>query len=135
MKASAARAEHTGNPVTDRIQGAIRELLVRVNSVLVDLGLIGLGSADIAMGDRDVELTVLDATNIHISLIDTHSAVRVLKLPNAPRRGQSYVRWLSNTTGGGFAVTLSTPKGGAVTLNNATTRAVIVKHDTIASLT
>lgn len=129
------RTEHTGNPVIDRLQGVVRDLVARMRDVVLDLALLGLGSIDIAMGDRDRELTVTEASNVHINLIDAHTAVHVLKVPNAPRKGRSYVRWISNNITSGHAVTVSTPKGGSTNLNAGTTRAFIVKHDTIATLT
>jgi hypothetical protein len=134
MRQATHRTEHTGNAVLDRIQANVRDAVVRVRDLVVDLMYVGLGSVDVAMGDRDYQLTAAEAANLHIALVDTHSAVHVLKIPNAPRKGKSFIRWISNTTAGGQAVTVSSPAGGSVTVANATTVAVLVKHDTVASL-
>lgn len=135
MRQASHRSEHTGNVGLDRIQENVRALVAKVRAIVSALELIGLGSVDVAMGDRDYTLTAEEAANVHINLVDAHTAVRVLKLPNAPRKGLSYVRWISNNTTGGFAVTVSTTKGGTTTLNSLTTRAFIVWDDSIATLT
>lgn len=135
-KPTASRRENTGNPILDRIQDRVRELVMNMKFVLSSLGLIGLGSVDIEMRDADYTLSIKQAQNIHWSFTGTLTQVRRVIVPAAVSRDRSYVRWTSNLTTGGFALTFITDRGGAsANVASVNTAGLLIKDDELETLT
>lgn len=112
------RAEHTGNAAVDRIQAAIRALASLTSSAVAVLrrthGADGL--AQVAMQDADRVLVAAEhgtATQRYIGAISTARAVRY---PAPTTDATSYLRWVSNATTGGFALTIGTGTGATVSV-------------------
>jgi len=107
------RAEHTGNAAVDRIQAAIRALASLTSSAVAVLRRNhGTGVSRIVMQDAARTLSPAEAACARIALTGTLSAARVLVFPDATD-ATAYTRWVTNTTTGGFALTITTGQGTA----------------------
>ncbi len=127
--------EYTGDALTDRIQRTIAELVARVKYILTTLGVMGLGSIDIELPDRDYTLTADEAAHVHWYFTGTRTAARKIIVPAASARSRSYVRWAENQTVGGFDIRMVSAGGTPfVDIANGSTRALIVKNNELAAL-
>lgn len=132
-RAPATSKQHTGNPILDRIQDTVRELVARVKFILSVLDTLGVGSKDIELADRDYTMTVDEAASAHWSFTGALTAGRRVIVPAAPSRARSLIRWITNATGQTLTFVVAGTTSTA-TVNNATTRAAIIKNNAIATL-
>lgn len=126
--------QYSGNPILDRIQDNIRELVARVKFILSVLDTVGVGSKDIELPDRDYAMTIDEAASAHWSFTGPLTAGRRVIVPSAPSRARSFIRWITNTTGQTLTFVVAGTNSTA-NVNTATTRAAIVKNNSIATLT
>ena len=135
-KPASSSRQHTGDPLLDRVQLKIGELVARVRFILTTLSQVGLGSLTIEMRDEDYRLTPEEISNVHLSFQGELTAPRRVIVPPASARNRSFVRWFSNVTTGGFSLTFvaSTAGGSSVVIASPDTRAVIIKEADLATL-
>jgi hypothetical protein len=136
MRAPARAREQTGNPVLGRIQQKIDECVTRVKYILATLQVVGVGSVDIEIPDKDYFVVTLEqAACVHWSFRGTLTQDRTVIVPAAVARNRSFVRWAENLTDGGFDISLVSSSGGATALIPSTdTVPVLVQENNINAL-
>lgn len=122
------RPEYTGNAGLDRIQANVRDLIATLNVAITRIlaleGARGVGVARVVMANTDYALSPAELAAHSVILTGAHTAARTLTLEQATD-AKGYVRWISNLTTGGFAITV-TSGSNTVSIANGVTKAVLV---------
>lgn len=99
MKRPTHRSEATGNVGLDRIQNNVRDLVARVNILLLALAQThGVGLRRVQMQDATYTLTSGDLEGAFIVIAGPLTAGRNVVVPRAAD-GKAYGRWFQNQTG------------------------------------
>ncbi len=86
------------------------------------------------MANSNVTLTASQAASQVLVLTGANTAVRTVSYPDATD-ATAYVRWVANTTSGGFSVTVKTVSGGVASVPNGTTKAILMSNAATSVLT
>lgn len=122
--------QQTGSPLIDRIQGSVRALGDIVRTIAKQVSnhdrQTGIGGALLNLSDVDTSITTQQADCAWIRLQGTLSAARTVTWPYQVTDATTHIRWVTNGTTGGFAITFKTPQGLTASIPNGTTRAIVI---------
>lgn len=119
------RREHTGTRQGDGMQRPAQEVANRHGADLANLTrAMGVGILRIELKDEDRTLTSDEEACMQLAFTGRLTASRRLRISDATDV-TAFMRWMTNLTSGGFALTIANTNGSA-TLANGTTSAVMV---------
>lgn len=129
MATPAHRGEQTGNAALDRVQNNVRDLVSYVKALAIRvLGLEfawGLGAKRITLSDADYAIDPADTIHAWFRFDGTLTAGRTITWPLQSTDATTQIRFVSNVTVGGFALTIKTPHG-TTTVATGTTNALVL---------
>jgi hypothetical protein len=120
------RSEHTGNAGADRVQDNVRDLIGKVNNLLLGIARThGVGLKRVPLRDADYHLTSGDMEGAFVVFTGLLTATREVFVPRATD-ANSYGRWFYNFTG--QTLTFRNADGSANVGSNSV-RLIVVSAD------
>lgn len=95
---------------------------------------LGQGRVAIPMGNADITLTATQAAGAYLVFTGANTAIRTVTLPSATD-ATAYMRWIVNTTTGGFAISVKPAGGTSVSVANGAIKSVAIVGGAAALLT
>lgn len=132
------QSEHTGNAGLDRVQNNVRELIAYVKILAARVLRLettwGNGAKRVTLSNASYTIETSDTWYAWYCFDGTLTAGRTITWPLQSTDATTHIRWVTNATTGGFALTIRSPHG-TTTVNASTTRAIVFASTGPAPLT